>query len=146
MKCRSPHRLFRHAFVLGAIWFLLYPTFSYAQPAPAPVISAPVTPLRVSIDPKSLQPGVLQGPMITVPEGEPLPSIPPAPSKPISDNVIQLKQGYVGEATEGLSDPEVNIPGITSAANPPDTVVDVGPNHFVQMVNALEGSSLWLTN
>jgi len=138
IKCRLPQGLPRHAFVLGALWFLLYPSLSYAQQASATIISAPVTPSRVSVDPKSLQPGVLQGPIISVPEGEPLPTIPPVPSKPISDNVIQLEEGYVGETTEGLSDPEVNIPGLTSAANPPDTVGDVGPNHFVQVVNATQ--------
>lgn len=28
------------------------------------------------------------------------------------------------------------VPGITSSSSPPDTVMDVGPNHIVQMVNA----------
>ena len=31
-----------------------------------------------------------------------------------------------------------NFPGITAAANPPDTVGDVGPKHYVQMVNATQ--------
>jgi hypothetical protein len=135
IKRRSPQRLLRHAAVLGTLWLLAYPSLPYAQQASAPILSAPVTPSRVSVDPKSLQPGVLQGPIISVPEGEPLPTIPPAPSKPISDNVIQLEEGYVGETTEGLSNPVVNVPGLTSAADPPDTVGDVGRNHFVQMVN-----------
>jgi len=32
----------------------------------------------------------------------------------------------------------VNVPGIITAANPPDTVGDVGLHHFVQMVNATQ--------
>ena len=35
-----------------------------------------------------------------------------------------------------ISDPIVDFAGLTSAANPPDTVGDVGGDHFVQMVNA----------
>jgi hypothetical protein len=38
--------------------------------------------------------------------------------------------------SDAISSPDLNFPGITAAANPPDTVGDVGPNHFVQMVNA----------
>ncbi len=32
----------------------------------------------------------------------------------------------------------VNVSGITSGSNPPDTVGDVGPKHYVQMVNATQ--------
>lgn len=35
-----------------------------------------------------------------------------------------------------ISGPIVNSAGLTSAANPPDTVGDIGREHFVQMVNA----------
>jgi hypothetical protein len=34
-----------------------------------------------------------------------------------------------------ISDPLVNIPGINSIAGPPDTVMDVGSNHVIQMEN-----------
>ena len=138
IKRWSPQGLPRHAVVLGALWFLAYPSLPHAQQTATPVISAPVAPLHVTVDPKSLQPEGLQTPMVTVPEGEPLPGVAPSPSKPILDPVIQLKEGYGAEVTEGLSDPEVNIPGITSAANPPDTVGDVGRDHFVQMVNVTQ--------
>src|SRR5262249_48627446 len=60
----------------------------------------------------------------------------------ISDPAIQLDTRDIGELSEGLSEPEVNIPGLTSGANPPDTGGDVGPNHFVQMVNATQ-FQLW---
>jgi len=138
IKRRSLQGLPRHAVVLGALWLLAYPSLPHAQQTATPVISTPVAPLHVTVDPKSLQPEGLQTPMVTVPEGEPLPGVAPSPSKPILDPVIQLKEGYGTEVTEGLSDPEVNIPGITSAANPPDTVGDVGRDHFVQMVNVTQ--------
>ena len=130
--------LLRLLLILAALWSLLWPSASYAQPASAPVISAPVTPLRVIVDRESLLPDIFQGPMITVPEGEPIPRILPAPSQPMPDSVIQLEEGYSGKGTEGLSQPNVNVSGLTSASNPPDTVGDVGRNHFVQMVNATQ--------
>jgi len=34
-----------------------------------------------------------------------------------------------------LTRPLVNVPGMETAANPPDPVGDVGPNHYVQMLN-----------
>ena len=102
--------LLRLLFILAALWSLLWPSASYAQPASAPVISAPVTPLRVIVDLESLLP-VSQGPMVTVPEGETLPTTRPAPSQPMPDGVIQLEEGYGGKTTEGLSDPSVNVSG-----------------------------------
>ena len=39
------------------------------------------------------------------------------------------------EAIGLISDPIVNVAGLTSAADPPDTVGDIGRDHFVQMVN-----------
>jgi hypothetical protein len=78
--------------------------------------------------------------MVTVPEGEPLPTQPPPPRNPIPDPVIQSEApGVSEEAIEAIgliSEPIVNVPGLTSAANPPDTVGDIGRDHFVQMVNA----------
>ena len=136
IKRQCSQRPFQKAALIAALCFVVHQNLAYGQQASVPVISAPVTPSAVTVDPSSLQPPVSQIPMVTVPEGEPLPTVPPAPSKPVSDTVMQLREGYVADQTEGLSDPEINIPGITSAANPPDTVGDVGRNHFVQMVNA----------
>ncbi len=79
--------------------------------------------------------------MVTVPEGEPLPTEPPPPRKPIADPVIQLEE-EAGEGdrprTGSLSKPIVSFAGITASANPPDTVGDVGRKHYVQMVNATQ--------
>ena len=45
-------------------------------------------------------------------------------------------KGY--NLNELITNPDENFPGITSFANPPDTVMDVGPNHIVQMVNVTQ--------
>jgi uncharacterized repeat protein (TIGR01451 family) len=55
------------------------------------------------------------------------------------DPVIQLSldKAALNDAGIGLiSAPDVNIQGINTNAGPPDTVMDVGPNHVVQMVNS----------
>jgi hypothetical protein len=39
---------------------------------------------------------------------------------------------------ELLLNPMINVAGIRANANPPDTVGDVGPNHYVQMVNVTQ--------
>ena len=80
-----------------------------------------------------------RSPMVTVQEGEPLPTQAPPQRRPIPDPVIQTdKSEESSEAIGLISDPIVNIGGLTSAANPPDTVGAVGPAHFVQMVNATQ--------
>jgi hypothetical protein len=129
----SARRCLQYAIALGAglVWTS---TVGYSQASP-PVISASVTPLRVSVDPASLRTGTLQTQISTVPEGGPPPAVPPAASLPIRDSVVQLQAGH-GSGEEGLSDPIVNVAGIAVAVNPPDPVGDVGRNHFVQMVNA----------
>jgi hypothetical protein len=42
-----------------------------------------------------------------------------------------------GIGASGMPDPIGTFEGIAAGANPPDTVGDVGPNHYVQMVNVL---------
>ena len=115
---------------------------SYAQVAPSPpYTSPPVTPLQVTVPPprpaaKPASPDPL-APMVTIPEGEPLPTELPPPRQPVPDPVIQTDGPAVsGKAIGLISAPLVNVAGITSAANPPDTVADVGRDHVVQMVNA----------
>jgi uncharacterized repeat protein (TIGR01451 family) len=104
-------------------------------------VSAPVPPIHVAVDPLSLEVPPEPGrPMVTVPEGGP-PLRGPVPKRPpVPDSTVQLHEGgdaILSVAPPGLiSDPDVNVAGLTAAANPPDTVGDVGPNHFVQMVNA----------
>jgi hypothetical protein len=116
--------------VLGLLWC---PNLAFSQ-APAPVIGAPVTPLSVSVARNSDDAGPLLTQTNSVPEGRLEPAVQPV-SMPVADSVIQLQEG-TGAGEDGLSDPLVNVPGIAVAINPPDTVGDVGRNHFVQMVNA----------
>jgi len=75
--------------------------------------------------------------MRTVPEGEPLPIGAPPPRRPVRDPVLQSGEA-AGEAPTALSNPIRNFAGLTSASNPPDTVGDIGTNHYVQMVNATQ--------
>jgi hypothetical protein len=128
---------------MALLWLLA--AMAYAQvPASPPYISPPVTPLRVEVPPpppaaESAIPDP-RTPMVTVPEGGPLPTEPPPPRNPIPDPVIQTEAPGVSEVPIQeiglISDPIVNVAGLTSAANPPDTVGDIGREHFVQMVNA----------
>ncbi len=97
----------------------------------------PVKPHKVTVDPSKLRPSP-SAESATVPEGEPLPTLPPPARAPISDPTVQFRQQDQGEAPgiDSLSNPRVNVAGITSASGPPDTVGDIGTSHYVQMVNA----------
>ena len=113
--------------------------------APTPVTrGAEVVPYKVKGDPAKLKPGTSSAPK-TVPEGEPLPTGPRPPRKPIADPAVQLRSGAsattsaIGDAPlppGTLSAPKVNVAGINSNSNPPDTVGDIGRTHYVQMTNA----------
>jgi hypothetical protein len=94
-------------------------------------ISRAVTPLRVSVNMKALEVKELP-PMVTIPERGKLPTGVPTQEPAAPDPVIQLQGG----TTNTVGAPLINIAGLSSSANPPDTVGDVGPNHYVQMVNA----------
>jgi hypothetical protein len=120
-------------------------SMAYAQaPTSPPYISPPVMPLEVYVPPPppTLKPPAPEAfePMVTVPEGERLPTQPPPPRRPIPDPKIQSEAPGISEAAIEaiglISEPIVNTAGLTSAANPPDTVGDIGREHFVQMVNA----------
>ena len=76
-------------------------------------------------------------PARTYPEGGPLPSQPPVRSAPVIDGITQTGVGPLLDVAppDALSAPDVNNPGVTANANPPDTVFDVGRNHIVQMTN-----------
>ena len=82
----------------------------------------------------------------TVPEGVKGPPLLPAPARaPIVDPVVQFGPAGHRSALKDLpinllSDPDQYgglsfIQGIDSGAGPPDTVMDVGPDHVVQMTN-----------
>jgi hypothetical protein len=70
--------------------------------------------------------------MVTVPEGGRRPTGTSRQERSVVDPVIQIRDG----AAQTVGAPIVNFAGLSSNANPPDTVGDVGTNHYVQMVNA----------
>jgi hypothetical protein len=82
----------------AATWGIAGSAVVYAQaPASPPYISPPVKPLEVNVPPpppaaKPAAPDP-RAPMVTIPEGEPLPTEPPPPRRPIPDPVIQSDQG-----------------------------------------------------
>jgi uncharacterized repeat protein (TIGR01451 family) len=100
-----------------------------------PFVASPPPPGKAK-SPKTLEP---------YPEGGPQPVGPiPAPT-PVEDGIIQtdgdkeskLVAPQSGEisAPDVLSAPDVNAAGVTAPAFPPDTVLDAGPNHIIQMTN-----------
>lgn len=60
--------------------------------ADPPILSRPVAPHKVTVPPGSPQLSTPPGPMVTVPEGEPLPPPPHPKPSPIPDPVIQLHE------------------------------------------------------
>jgi uncharacterized repeat protein (TIGR01451 family) len=115
---------------------LAWPAAAQLQPSP-PVLSAPVAPHSVTIDLQSLT-AAPEPKTVTVPEGELEPSVVPGRPQPLPDPVIQSGGEVQRDAIGLISAPVVNVAGITANANPPDTVGDVGRNHYVQMVNATQ--------
>ncbi|HEX4826065.1 MAG TPA: hypothetical protein VFV19_17335 [Candidatus Polarisedimenticolaceae bacterium] len=63
----------------------------------------------------------------------------PYPIKPTVDPLFYQQQRESltgpGRQVDAFSSPLLNFAGQTSSASPPDTVGDVGPNHYVQAVN-----------
>lgn len=116
------------------IWFLW--SFSWASSSVfgQGVAGTPVTPRKVTIPVAPIKVVEPIGPMKTVPEGEPMLVSPPA-RQPIEDPVLQFFSSDLRKVLGLLTGPNVNIAGL-SGGNPPDTTGDVGPNHYVQMVNA----------
>lgn len=121
-----------------AVWLvgLVLVRSAVAQAPSRPTLSPRVTPHRVTVNLPSLAKHPTPGAAVTVPEGELEPPVAPGRPSPIADPVIQSESER--DAIGLISAPIVNVAGITSNSNPPDTVGDVGRNHFVQMVNATQ--------
>lgn len=128
---------------------LAMPTWAGASAGSPTQVGAPVAPLKVTADPAKLKqgPAAASGSMRTVPEGEPLPTQPAPKRTPKADPKAQIKSGAApsgarssaldaGTAPGQISAPVVTVAGAPSNSNPPDTVGDVGRNHYVQMSNA----------
>lgn len=101
-----------------------------------PYVSPPFEPIIIEVDLRTLPRETSGGPSVTVPEGGAPRRGGPVPAKTAGfDPVIQAATPLGGQA---LSPPIVNVAGMNSSASPPDTVGDVGPNHYIQMVNATQ--------
>lgn len=98
-----------------------------------------VVPSAVEIDASWLEERAMGrgGSAVELPEGEPgNPTQPPPPRVPILDPMVQIQALLPGGgAAFEMTGPDVNVAGLTGFARPPDTVGDVGPNHYIQMVN-----------
>jgi hypothetical protein len=131
-----------YCFAILLFGVLILPASAQDVASPPVIVIPPVTPNAVQVAPESIRvdPAQIQEP-ITVPEGEPLPSLPPGVPTPIQDPVIQLEEGAADETEADevgiglIGSPILNFPAINSGSNPPDTVIDVGLNHIVQMTN-----------
>ena len=104
-------------------------------PVSQPTVGQRVRPLAVKMDAQSLRanPELVRGEVV---QGYPLRPLPPGKRNPIFDATVQVRGAAGTEAIGLISNANPNFPGITSGSAPPDTVMDVGPNHVVQMVNA----------
>lgn len=103
-----------------------------------PFVSEPVTPVAVIVDlsnltvPDPWKPG---DPYFEVPQAEPTLESQTEPAQALPEPAQTASQ--VSACSNGLSDPIVSFDGIPATGNyPPDPVGDVGPNHYVQMVNS----------
>ena len=111
----------------------------------AQVIGGPVTPTIVNVDLRVVpavspwQPG---DPIVEVPRR----FYPPKDSDGMTyqshpDPLAELQRATPLRAGEEFSVPLLNIAGLGyTGVNPPDTVGDVGPNHFIQSINGSGGA------
>lgn len=110
----------------------------------AQVVGGPVTPAIVNIDIRDLSPASPWQP------GDPIKEIPrrfyPAKEAPghyqaNPDPLVDLQAAAEMRSTDAFSDPILNQAGQGyTGSNPPDTVGDVGPNHYIQAINDGGGS------
>ncbi len=115
------------------------------EPIHGETVGGPVTPYSIDVDLRDLPPARLWRP------GDPIREVPrrsyPGPLTPLApdslapeDPLIPL-QLNAPSLPGAFGTPLVNIAGQPySGYSPPDTVGDIGPNHYIQMINALETS------
>lgn len=115
-----------------ALCFALSPAYALAQAASGPDVIGPVTPFVFTKDLRTLPKGQ-PGPEREVNERR-RPPVDPAWTKAsaVPDPVVQRTMPVV----QGGPTPGVNFAGIAfTGPRPPDPIGDVGPNHYIQMVN-----------
>jgi hypothetical protein len=134
--------------------------------AAAPVIADPPTPKRLVIKGAErsapVTPLLFEGDLRDLPRpskwkpGDPIKEIPkrfyPRPgteeqyesySESQPDPLLGLQSGATESTNRAFTAPTRNFAGQDfTGANPPDTVGDVGPNHYIQMVNTSSGAQV----
>jgi hypothetical protein len=124
----------RNAAVLVAAAAFFCGIHMEAQPQiSTPTVSAKVEPMLVALSAETLRANPIAESK-EVPEAESEPPIVGGIPEPIFDPVVELTRA--NDLLGALSDPILNFAGLRTGSQPPDTVMDVGPNHVVQMVNA----------
>jgi hypothetical protein len=135
--------------VMLSLALTVWPTSAQSPMPNGPIVSEPVTPYMVNVDVRTLpsvpawQPGDpeyeqrrrVQRP----PAQDAVPRIQPAP-----DPLLALQQNApLPQALRDFSIPSLNIEGVPyTGVQPPDTIGEVGPNHYVQMVNSSVGTQV----
>ena len=135
----------RRGLVIFILFLIFLPAFGFAQHKKSknkgPEVSAPVTPYRFDgsvmnlPDPPEWKPG---DPIKEVPRRfyPPATTYPQEPRPVKDDPLLNLQQGAIIKTPDSFSVPTRNFDGGTyTGVNPPDTVGDVGPNHYIQMIN-----------
>ena len=111
----------------------------------AQVLGGPVTPAIVNIDIRDLPAAPTWQP------GDPIKEIPRrffppkdelmTPYQASPDPLVDLQRAVALRSTEAFTTPIVNQAGQAyTGVNPPDTVGDIGPNHYIQSINDSGGA------
>jgi hypothetical protein len=114
-----------------------------------PFVSERVTPQVVNIDLRTLPPLESWQP------GDPVREIPrrvyprpgqagQAPERPSLDPLLALQESILqSTASSAFSTPTLNFEGVPfTGVHPPDTIGEVGPDHYVQIVNSIVGTEV----
>jgi len=117
-----------------------------------PTISEPVVPHIIDVDLRTLpevepwRPGdpVREVPRRSYPRREAGSGLPSDPDTPSGDALLALQERVMQDTVDrSVPAPDLNFEGMPyTGVHPPDTVGEVGPNHYIQMVNSTVGTSV----
>jgi len=111
----------------------------------ARALGGPVTPTIVNIDLRdlpSVEPWKPGDPIKEIPRRtRPPKDLPPEGYESYPDPFVDLQAGAQMRSTDAFTTPLLNQGGLGyTGVNPPDTVGDIGPNHYIQSVNGSGGA------
>jgi len=157
MNIRGPHSMnSARATILALALLAIFSTAGMTAEEEQPQVirgaerSAPVTPFVFDGDLRNLpapvqwQPG---DPVREIPRRHyPDPTSGNLPAEAVEfgpDPLLAIQEAAPVNASRAFSAPSRNFAGLGySGVNPPDTVGDVGPSHYIQMINASGGTSV----